>query len=226
MPDIPERAALECLVNALIHRDSTIAGSEVHIDIYDDRMEIYSPGGMYDGSQVQNLNTDSVPSKRRNPVIADMFNRMNYMECRGSGFRKIKEDYRTAVNFRPELEPQFYSTSSTFIVTLYNLNYNVPLDELEIGEENLSIGEEKDEIAFLNSVKSLKVKQPTRENILKVKKQVGFLQPFGRLVVMTETGLSAATAGNIINILLNAGLIEPVAGFGKGKYQFIINRKK
>ncbi len=162
------------------------------------------------------------------------------MERRGSGFRKIKEDYRTAVNFRPELEPQFYSTPSTFIVTLYNLNYNVPLDELEIeeenlsigeenlsiGEENLSIGEEKDEIAFLNSVKSLKVKQPTRENILKVKKQVGFLQPFGRQVVMVETGLSAAAAGNIINILLNAGLIEPVAGFGKGKYQFIVNRKK
>ena len=45
MPDYPERAVLECLVNALIHRDYMITGSEVHIDIFDDRMEIYSPGG-------------------------------------------------------------------------------------------------------------------------------------------------------------------------------------
>lgn len=48
MPDYPERAVLECLVNALIHRDYMITGSEVHIDIFDDRMEIYSPR-WYDG---------------------------------------------------------------------------------------------------------------------------------------------------------------------------------
>ena len=77
-----------------------ITGSEVHIDIFDDRMEIYSPGGMMDGSLVQDLNTDTVPSKRRNPVIADVFSRMNYMERRGSGFKKIKADYHRAVNFR------------------------------------------------------------------------------------------------------------------------------
>ncbi|OYP27629.1 AAA family ATPase, partial [Lachnotalea glycerini] len=85
MPDYPERAILECIVNALIHRDYLDLGSEVHIDMYDDRLEIYSPGGMYDGSQVQNLDTDRVPSRRRNPIIADIFNRMNYMERRGSG---------------------------------------------------------------------------------------------------------------------------------------------
>ena len=40
MPDIPERAALECIVNGLIHRDYLELGSEVHIDIFDDRMEV------------------------------------------------------------------------------------------------------------------------------------------------------------------------------------------
>lgn len=43
-PEYPERAVKEALVNALIHRDYSVFGSEVHIDIYDDRMEIYSPG--------------------------------------------------------------------------------------------------------------------------------------------------------------------------------------
>ena len=88
MPDYPDQAVHEALVNALIHRDYTEIGSEVHIDIYDDRLEIYSPGGMIDGSIVQNLNTDNVASKRRNPVIADIFSRMHFMERRGSGFKK------------------------------------------------------------------------------------------------------------------------------------------
>ena len=100
MPEYPEQAVHEALVNALIHRDYMEIGSEVHIDIFDDRMEIYSPGGMFDGSIVQNLDTDYVASKRRNPVIADIFSRMHFMERRGSGFKKIKADYRRAENYR------------------------------------------------------------------------------------------------------------------------------
>ena len=53
MPDYCERSVFEALVNALIHRDYLILGSEVHIDIYDDRLTIYSPGGMADGTRIQ-----------------------------------------------------------------------------------------------------------------------------------------------------------------------------
>lgn len=116
MPEYPEQAVHEALVNALIHRDYMEVGSEVHMDIFDDRMEIYSPGGMPDGSIVQNLDTDHVVSKRRNPVIADIFSRMHFMERRGSGFKKIKEDYHRAVNYRSEVEPLFQSTASAFLL--------------------------------------------------------------------------------------------------------------
>uniref|UniRef100_UPI003FF12723 hypothetical protein n=1 Tax=[Lactobacillus] rogosae TaxID=706562 RepID=UPI003FF12723 len=44
MPDYPDRAVLEGVVNALIHRNYMEIGSEVHIDMFDDRIEIYSPG--------------------------------------------------------------------------------------------------------------------------------------------------------------------------------------
>ena len=42
---------------------------------------------------MQNLDTDNVASKRRNPIIAVLFSRMHFMERRGSGFKKIKADY-------------------------------------------------------------------------------------------------------------------------------------
>ena len=45
-PEYAERAVLEALVNHFIHRDYTVLGSEVHLDIYDDRLTITSPGGM------------------------------------------------------------------------------------------------------------------------------------------------------------------------------------
>ena len=78
MPEYVERSYHEALVNALAHRDYLVNGSEVHIDIYDDRMEIYSPGGMPDGSIIQERDPFTVPSTRRNPVLADIFNRLGW----------------------------------------------------------------------------------------------------------------------------------------------------
>ena len=123
-PEYPERAVQEALVNALIHRDYSVIGSEVHVDIYDDRLEIYSPGGMYDGTFVQDLNPLNVSSTRRNPIIADVFARMDLMERRGSGLRKIIEAYEACENYKEELKPEFKSTESSFITILKNLNYD------------------------------------------------------------------------------------------------------
>ena len=122
-PEYPERAVQEALVNALIHRDYSVIGSEVHVDIYDDRLEIYSPGGMYDGTFVQDLNPLNVSSTRRNPIIADVFARMDLMERRGSGIRKIIEAYESEENYKKELKPEFKSTESSFTTILKNLNY-------------------------------------------------------------------------------------------------------
>ena len=99
MPGYVERSYHEALVNALAHRDYLVNGSEVHIDIYDDRMEIYSPGGMPDGSMIQDRDPFTVASTRRNPVLADVFNRLGYMERKGSGFGKIISGYEFQINY-------------------------------------------------------------------------------------------------------------------------------
>ncbi|HJB94297.1 MAG TPA: MarR family transcriptional regulator, partial [Candidatus Mediterraneibacter intestinigallinarum] len=123
LPDYCERSVFEALVNALIHRDYLINGSEVHVDIFDDRLVVYSPGGMPDGTRIQERNIDSIPSTRRNPVLADIFGRLGYMERQGSGLSKIRDAYRNAVNYTEEKEPVFYSDRVEFTVTLKNLNF-------------------------------------------------------------------------------------------------------
>lgn len=123
MPDYPDTAVLEGVVNALIHRDYMELGSEVHIDMFDDRMEIYSPGGMPDGRKVQDLDLRNVSSRRRNPIIADIFNRLKYMDRRGSGFKKILDSYEFQEHYTEEMKPEFRSSNSEFWLIFKNLNY-------------------------------------------------------------------------------------------------------
>ena len=127
MPEYVERSYHEALVNGLGHRDYLIYGSEVHIDIYDDRMEIYSPGGMPDGSIIQERDPLTVPSTRRNPVLADVLNRLGYMECKGSGFGKIISGYEFQKNYTDNKKPTFRSDRYQFTVIMPTLNY-VPQD--------------------------------------------------------------------------------------------------
>ena len=125
LPGYPEDSILEGLVNALIHRSYIEIGGEVHIDIFDDRIEISSPGGMYENKPVQDCDILRIRSRRRNPILADIFSRLKYMERRGSGFKKICQDYCLQSNYREELHPKFYSDNYDFVLTLYNLNYGV-----------------------------------------------------------------------------------------------------
>lgn len=129
MPDYCERSVFEALVNALIHRDYLINGSEVHVDMFDDRLVIYSPGGMPDGTQIQERDIEDVPSTRRNPVLADIFARLGYMERQGSGLGKICAAYENAANYQPGMEPTFRSNRAEFTVKLPNLNFKASNDE-------------------------------------------------------------------------------------------------
>ncbi len=124
LPDYSDRAVFEGIVNHLIHRDYTIIGGELHIDIYDDRIELVSPGAMVDGTPIQDRDIYKVPSMRRNPVIADVFTQLNYMEKRGSGLRKMRELTEKLPNFSQGKEPQYHTEAMSFYTTFYNLNWN------------------------------------------------------------------------------------------------------
>ena len=112
-----------------------VLDGEVHIDIYDDRVELVSPGAMSDGTQIQDRDIYNVPSIRRNnPVFADMFTQLDYMEKRGSGLRKMRELTEKLPNFLPGKEPLYKTEASSFFTTFYNLNWGengrIPVEEV------------------------------------------------------------------------------------------------
>jgi len=225
MPDYCERSVFEALVNALIHRDYLILGSEVHIDIYDDRLTITSPGGMADGTRIQERDISNISSTRRNPVLADIFGRLGYMERQGSGFKKITESYRAAHNYRDELEPKFYSDASSFQVTLYNLNYGTD-ENGTVGAEKVALEQEKvafeeKKVAFKRSISELKLNKPTKDNILSLFESFGYDVPFTRADVIELCKLAPSSAGKMLSKIKELGLIVSAAEQGRGKYVFI-----
>lgn len=202
------------------------------IIVFDDRMEIYSPGGMLDGSLVQNLDTDAVASKRRNPIIADLFSRMNLMERRGSGFKKIKGDYKQAHNYRAELAPKFKSTATSFFVTLYNLNYNVPIEKVAFDEEkvdfepqNVALGEKKvdfepEKVDFEVLLEQVHFSNVTKQRMRALYDSIGSSNIFTRKTILEIMNLSPTYASNLISKMKQIGIIEIVLGQGKGRYKF------
>ena len=134
-PDYAERAVFEALANALMHRDYSVVGSEVHVDMYDDRLDIYSPGGMPDGSLIQDLNIEDVPSIRRNPTIADVFHRLDFVERQGSGLKKIRIETSLLYGYTEDLAPRFVSTVSAFHVVFRSMNYDVSYDKAHVATD-------------------------------------------------------------------------------------------
>lgn len=118
-PEYAERAILEAMVNHLIHRDYTVMGGEVHLDIYDDRLIITSPGGMYNGTLIQNLDIADVSSERRNPILANTMAQLDYMEKRGSGLLRIRKETKALDGYRDELQPVFRSTPTQFQTIIF-----------------------------------------------------------------------------------------------------------
>ncbi len=196
MPDYCERSVFEALVNALIHRDYLINGSEVHVDMFDDRLVIYSPGGMPDGTQIQERDIEDIPSTRRNPILADIFARLGYMERQGSGLSKIRTSYENAANYKTGMEPMFHSNRVEFTVKLPNLNFKAS-DSEALNEA-------------LNEV--LTEKQKRLLNILRSNPAITQKE------IIENTSLSRSTIQRIIKELTKMGRLERAGSKKKGSW--------
>lgn len=110
--EIPCKAIKEAIVNAVIHRNY-LEKSRIDISIYDDRVEITSPGLLYGGLTVDDIKQGY--SKIRNVLIAKIFYQMHLMEQWGTGIQRIISDCKE-FNLN---EPMFIQHSNFFRVTIF-----------------------------------------------------------------------------------------------------------
>ena len=119
-----ERAITEALVNALVHRNYLDLGSEVSIDIYDDKIEISSPGIAPADIDLEHAADQRQKSHRKNPILADVMGRMKLMERRGSGLMLICQSTAREETYKPQFKPTFKNYCDAFYVTLYNMRWD------------------------------------------------------------------------------------------------------
>src|SRR3990170_523892 len=91
IPEYPMKALREAITNAVMHRDWFMDGANVFVELYTDRIEVSSPGGLPKGMKLSDLGTKSV---RRNELIADLLHRIDFIEKAGTGIRRIREEAR------------------------------------------------------------------------------------------------------------------------------------
>lgn len=114
--DYPEDALREALLNAIVHRDYSVNGPTL-ISIFDDRIEFLSIGGLYGGVSMKDIFMGV--SACRNPVLANVFYRLELIEAYGCGIQKIMDAYRNSTK-----KPEILTGDNSFKIVLPNLNYN------------------------------------------------------------------------------------------------------
>jgi ATP-dependent DNA helicase RecG len=112
MPEYPLEAVRELLVNAVAHRDYNQGGDSIHLNIFADRIEVHSPGGLPGP-----VNLDNLLQARfsRNAVIVQVLSDLGFVERLGYGLDRVVNVMRQ----NGLRTPQFEEIAGSFRVTLY-----------------------------------------------------------------------------------------------------------
>jgi predicted HTH transcriptional regulator len=190
IPEYPYEAIREGVINAIAHRDYFRHGAPIMVSIFDDRVEIGSPGGLLPGLNINKLEGHHVS---RNKKICEIFHETKDMEKFGTGISKMKklmEDHGLP-------EPEFLEEGDFFVVKFYgpkekilDLVSGIPegrktdlkelgLNERQIEALRLMVNEKK---AFSNKEyrQKFKVSNQTYVRDMRVLSKVGFVVPEGR----------------------------------------------
>lgn len=150
---IPEKAFREALANSLVHRLWDV-NANVKISMFDDRIEISSPGTLLPDISVEEYLNGQI-SVFRNPIIGNLFFRLNYIEKFGTGIKRINEAYRDNI-----LKPKYQVFENSILVVLPLLNAHTDLTEDEraivncLSRNQLATRNQLDKILGFNKAKT------------------------------------------------------------------------
>lgn len=154
---IPKEAFRESLANAIVHRVWDV-NSNIQIYMYEDRIEVISPGGLPEGISKEEYLFGNI-SVLRNPIIAGIFYRLNIIERFGTGIMRINNEYSNSIS-KPSFDVN--NNSINIVLPIMNMEISDLLGDEAlifkiIGEEiELSRVEIEDKLGF-NKSKTLRL---------------------------------------------------------------------
>ena len=165
---IPEAAFREAVANSLIHRVWDIK-AQIKIAMFDDRIEIISPGGLPPGITEEEYLSGKI-SILRNRNLANVFYRLGFVEIFGTGITRIKQLYEQSLK-----QPAFEVSENTIKVVLpvFEKNLNLTVDEQKVyqilSKSMLkSISDITPHVAFGKSKTTQLLKEMSKKGIVKI----------------------------------------------------------
>ena len=197
--EVPLVAYREAVANAIVHR-SYLVEADVRIEIYDNRIEIISPGGLPIGITKEEYLEGRI-SITRNKIIADIFFRLGIIERLATGIRRIKEYYKDY-----KVKPEFSILENSITVILPNVSIGGKHTEPRSERINERINERMNELS--------KEEQKVLSHIIEKGK-------INRIETEKLLYLKKTHAVKFLNRLIEQGLIIRIGG-GKNTY-YVLN---
>lgn len=204
IPEIPFDALREAVINAVAHRDYFEKGTNVMVEIFDDRVEITNFGGLVKGLKPEDFGKRSMP---RNPKIAGLLNRVEYIEKMGTGINKIRKMVNDAGLPPVEFE---YNTFFSVIFKRPSLKKPMVLSEGDEAFENMRIALDD----AINERVNEKIKSRLINELYFVK-QNGFITS---KIVANMNNISDSSAKRDISLLKNLKIIQLEGSSKTGAY--------
>ncbi len=133
IPQYPEQAYREVIVNAIMHRDYFDKSSDVLVEVYRNKLVVFNPGGLVKWLKAEEFGR---VSKTRNPVIASLLSKTIFVEKMGTGIKRINESMKYANLPKPDFE--YYEHS--FYVTLADKIYVEDTVKLSMDQKKIIEG--------------------------------------------------------------------------------------
>ena len=221
--ELPTKAIREMIANAVVHR-SYLDEACVQVCIFDDRIEVLSPGMLYGGLDIATAKMGK--SRCRNEAIAEAFHYMHIIESWGTGIPRLYN--RSAEYGLPE--PLFEEFGDGIKVTMFrkvsssaqkvsSSDEKVSSSAQKVSSTDEEVGSEFDK--YVPLLKDAGITDKFIENIGKVFAICGVDTIFGQVNVQEWLMCSKSKSTNVMNAMKKANVIKSVSGEGFGKYQFI-----
>ncbi|MDW7774944.1 MAG: ATP-binding protein [Methanosarcinales archaeon] len=128
----PELACREALINAIAHRDYSMEGRGIEVQVFSDRLEIISPGGLLSSIKIQDLKELKGVHQSRNSLITKVLREMGYMRELGEGIRRIYN----LMNSNDLASPELYADNNIFSVVLHHKYIYSPEEKIWLDNFN------------------------------------------------------------------------------------------
>jgi ATP-dependent DNA helicase RecG len=185
IPEYPMTALREAITNAVMHRDWFLDGANVFIEISEDRIEVSSPGGLPGGMRPEDLGSKSV---RRNPLIADLLHRIDFIEKAGTGIRRMRDGAKELGSPEPAFAMDGFFTATFRPIAIATGH-----------EETREAGESTPQVGTKSG--------PSRDQVRILAKCVQD-SSMGDLLALASRTNRTKFRDQVINPLISAGLIE------------------